>query len=214
MTTVMRELQSRYRPPRTFLAWRTPLDLLVATILSAQCTDARVNRVVREVLYPKYKTARDYVRVPRSTLERDIRPCGFFRMKAKHIQELCEVLLRERRGEVPRTMEALTALPGVGRKTAAIILWVGFGKNEGIAVDTHVLRLSRRLGLSRGRTPEQVERDLLQALPRRSWGRLTTLMISHGRAVCTARARQCQRCVFQHRCPSSLVLGSRDLAKA
>lgn len=210
---VLSRLRKHYKPPRTFLTFRTPLDLLVATILSAQCTDVRVNLVVKTIVYPKYRTARDYVRVRRAELENDIRSCGFYRAKAKSIQGLCHILLKKHGGKVPRTMEELTALPGVGRKTAAIILWACFGKNEGIAVDTHVMRLARRLGLSNHAAQDKIELDLIAQTPRRDWGRLTTLLISHGRAVCTAKNRQCGACVFNKACPSSLMRGKRDLAE-
>ncbi len=210
---VMRELRKLYHPPKTFLHFRTPLDLLIATVLSAQCTDVRVNLVTRTILYPKYRTARDYLDVSRRGLERDIRTCGFYRTKAKHIQDLCRLLVARFRGKVPQTMEELTQLPGVGRKTAAIILAAVFGKNEGIACDTHVIRLSRRLGLTCHRDPKKIELDLMRLLPRRQWGVVNPLLISHGRAVCTARSRKCDLCVFQKECPSSLTMGRPDLAK-
>lgn len=206
-------LRKLYAPPRTFLAWRTPLDLLVATVLSAQCTDTRVHVVTKTILYRKYRTAKDYVQVPRAELEQDIRTCGFFRVKAKSIQGLCHILLQKHGGKVPHTMEELTELPGVGRKTAAIILWAAFGKNEGVAVDTHVLRLAKRLGLTNQLAQHKIEMDLMQQAPRKDWGRLTTLLVSHGRAVCTARGRKCGACVFKAVCPSSLTRGKADLAK-
>ena len=209
---VLRRLERDYQPPRTFLQWRTPLDLLVATILSAQCTDARVN-VVTQTLYKKYRTPQNYLRIPRKELEDDIYSCGTYRNKARFIQEMCERLISRHGGEVPQTMEELTALQGVGRKTASIILWACFGKNEGIAVDTHVLRVSRRLGLSRHKDPKRVELDLIKQLPRKKWGQFTTMIISHGRAVCTARNRQCGKCAFNKKCPSSLLLAKKDLSK-
>lgn len=213
MDRVLRELSKLYKPPKTFLHFRTPLDLLVATVLSAQCTDVRVNLVTKTVLYPRYHTARDYLGVSRQVLERDIRTCGFYRTKAKHIQEMCQLLSAKFHGNVPQTMEELTQLPGVGRKTAAIILAAAFGKNDGIACDTHVIRLSQRLGLTRYHDPKRIELDLMRVLPRRQWGVINPLLISHGRAVCTARNRKCSQCVFQKECPSSLVMGRRDLAK-
>jgi len=182
----------------------------VATVLSAQCTDNRVNHVTKTILYPKYRTPEDYVAVPRAELEKDIHSCGTYRLKAKYIQGLCSIIITQHRGHVPQTMEELIALPGVGRKTAAIILWACFGKSEGIAVDTHVFRVARRLGLVRGKTPEKVEAELMRHLPRRQWGKLTTLLISHGRAVCTARNRRCDQCPFQKSCPSSWIMGRRD----
>jgi len=200
---VLRGLKRLYRPPKSFLHWRTPLDLLVATILSARCTDAQVNRMTPE-LFKRCRTAGDYLRLSRRELEKLIHSCGTFHSKAKYIHTLCRQLLSEHGGSVPQTMEALTALPGVGRKTACIVLYGAFGKNEGIAVDTHVFRVARRLGLSRGKTPERVERDLMKIFPRSEWGRINALFISHGRAVCTAVNRKCGACVFRHKCPSSL----------
>ena len=213
LSRVLRELRKLYHPPKTFLHYRTPLDLVVAVILSAQCTDARVNVVTRTILYPKYKTAEDYVRVPRAELEQDVFSCGTYRMKAKHIQELCHLLLDQHGGEVPQTMEALIKLPGVGRKTANVILSAAFGINAGIAVDTHVIRLAQRLGLSTHSDPKKIELDLIEHAPRKHWRDVTVHLISHGRAVCTARDRQCATCAFATQCPSSLVLGRPDLAK-
>jgi len=208
---VLRKLKKLYRPPRTFLRWRTPLDLLVVTILSAQCTDARVN-VVSKDLFRKYRRPQEYLRVSRGELERAIRSCGAYRNKARFIQGLCTMLLEKHRGRVPQTMEELIELPGVGRKTAAIVLWAAFGRNEGIAVDTHVLRLARRLGLTKEKQQSKIELDLMRQTPRREWGNVTTLLISHGRAVCTARNRKCEQCVFKKKCPSSRVMGRPDRA--
>lgn len=210
---VLRELKKLYHPPKTFLHFRTPLDLLVATVLSAQCTDVRVNLVTKMILYPKYRTVRDYVRVSRQELEQDIRTCGFYRTKAKHIQAMCRMIVARFHRTVPQSMEELVQLPGVGRKTAAIILSAVFGKNEGIACDTHVIRLSQRLGLTRYHDPKRIELDLMAELPRRQWNIINPLFISHGRAVCTARNRKCSLCLFQKECPSSLTMGHRDLAR-
>jgi len=208
---VLRALKKLYRPPKSFLCWRTPLDLLIATILSARCTDAQVNRVTPE-LFRRCRTVQDYLALSRGGLERLIHSCGTFRSKAKYIHALCRKLRAEHRGRVPQTMEALTSLPGVGRKTACIVLYGAFGKNEGIAVDTHVFRVARRLGLSKGKTSERVEQDLMKLFPRKEWGRMNALFISHGRAVCTGQRRKCEQCVFKRGCPSSLVTGKRDLA--
>ena len=210
---VLDTLRKSHTPPKTFLQFRTPLDLLVATILSAQCTDVRVNKVTKEILYPKYKTPSDYLKVSRTELERDVHSCGTYRNKAKYIQHMCGMLIDQYQGEVPHTMEELTALPGVGRKTASVILSAAFGIHEGIAVDTHVFRVARRFGLSRGNTPEKVEQDLMQGAPKKEWGKVTTLLISHGRSVCTARNRACDQCPFQNNCPSSWVQGRKDLGK-
>lgn len=213
MATVLKALGTLYSPPKTFLEFRTPLDLLVAVILSAQCTDARVNVVTKTILYPKYRTAKDYLRVSREELEHDVHSCGTYRMKAKHIQETCAMLLEKHQGEVPRTMEELILLKGVGRKTANVILSAAFGINVGIAVDTHVLRVAQRLGLSNQSDPVKIELDLMPQAPKKEWRRVTTLLISHGRAVCTARSRRCGACVFKNTCPSSLLQGKRDLAR-
>lgn len=210
---VLDTLRKRHTPPRTFLHFRNPLDLLVATILSAQCTDVRVNMVTRDILYPKYTKASDYLAVPRSELERDVHSCGTYRNKAKYIQLMCGMLIERHKGKVPQTMEELTSLPGVGRKTASVILSAVFGIHEGIAVDTHVFRVARRLGLSRGNTPEKVEKDLMRGAPKKEWGKVTTLLISHGRTLCTARNRTCDACPFRASCPSSLVMGKTDLGK-
>lgn len=209
---VLRTLKKLYHPPKSFLHWETPLDLLIATILSARCTDAQVNRVTPE-LFRRCRTVQDYLALPRKELERLIHSCGTFRSKAKYIHLLCAKLETKHGGKVPRTMDALTELPGVGRKTACIVLYGAFGKNEGIAVDTHVFRVARRLGLSKGKTPERVEQDLMKLFPRKEWGRINALMISHGRAVCTGQGRKCEQCVFKRKCPSSLTTGKRDLVR-
>jgi len=208
---VLRELKKLYRPPRSFLEWDTPLDLLVATVLSARCTDAQVNRVT-PVLFARCRTVSDYLELPRKELERLIHSCGTFHSKATYIHALSGKIQNNHRGVVPRTMEELTALPGVGRKTACIVLYGAFGLNEGIAVDTHVFRMARRLGLSRGKTPEKVEQDLMKLFPRTEWGRINALFISHGRAVCTGQRRKCEQCVFRKECPSSLTMRKGDLA--
>ncbi len=212
MASVLKKLGALYAPPKTFLDYRTPLDLLVAVILSAQCTDARVNLVTKTILYPKYRTAQDYVSVPRLELEKDVHSCGTYRMKAKHIQETCQMLIDRHAGAVPKTMEELTALKGVGRKTANVILSAAYGINVGIAVDTHVQRVAQRLGLSTHSDPEKIEMDLVAQAPQKQWREVTTLLISHGRAICMARSRMCGACVFKAVCPSSLARHRPDLA--
>ncbi|MDD5469946.1 MAG: endonuclease III [Candidatus Peribacteraceae bacterium] len=201
---VLRKLEELYDPPRSFLDWETPLDLTVATILSAQCTDARVNSVTK-ALFRRCRTPQDYLALTRGELEKLVHSCGTFRNKARFIQELCALLLERHGGRVPATMKELTALPGIGRKTAAIILYAAFGKQEGIAVDTHVMRLARRLGLTKQQYPDKIALELEQQTPRSKWGRLNTLMISHGRAICAARRPKCEQCVFKKCCPSSRV---------
>lgn len=213
MDTVMEELSRLYKPPKTFLHFRTPVDLMVAVILSAQCTDARVNIVTETILYPKYKTAQDYVEVSRDELEKDIHSCETFRMKAKHIQEACAMLVSDFGGDMPRTIAELTKMPGVGRKTASVLLSALFSINEGIAVDTHVQRVSQRLGISAYHDVKKIELDLMAQAPQERWREVTTLLISHGRAVCTARGRKCGACVFKKDCPSSLTEGRSDKAK-
>lgn len=210
---MLSKLDRSYDPPCTFLEFRTPLDLLVAVILSAQCTDAMVNRITKETLYAKYKKAEDYLAVPRGELERDIRRSGHFRSKAKYIQETCQILIEKHGGDVPRTMEELVELRGVGRKTASVVLSAAFGINAGIAVDTHVQRLAQRIGLSAHHDPKKIELDLMAAAPQKRWRDVTVLLISHGRAVCTARGRKCGACVLKGDCPSSSVLGKADRAK-
>ncbi len=214
LATVLRKLEKIYTPPKTFLYYRTPLDLLVAVILSAQCTDARVNLVTEKILYPKYKTPEDYLKVSIEELENDVHSCGTFRMKTRSIRGMCTMVIEEFDGKIPDTMEDLLKLPGVGRKTASVILSAIFDKNLGIAVDTHVMRLAQRLGLSTYHDPKKIELDLMEAAPRKRWREVTTLLISHGRAVCTARGRKCGACVFKNECPSSMVRGKGDLAKA
>lgn len=209
---VMTELERLYHPPKSFLKWKTPLDLLVATILSAQCTDIRVNMVTKE-LFKKLRKAQDYMNIPQRELEKIIRPCGTFRNKAKHIKGLSKILVEKHCGRVPKTMEELVELPGVGRKTAAIVLYAAFGKIEGIAVDTHVMRLAQRLGLTKEKTPQKIEKDLMKKIPKSKWGKINPLLISHGRRVCMARNKKCGECVFKNRCPSSKVHRRKDLAR-
>ena len=187
----MAALQKLYPDAGCTLDWTTPLDLLVATILSAQCTDKRVNEVTKS-LFRKYRTPRDYLDVPVTELERDIHSCGTFRMKAKAIRESCQTILEQFFGNVPKTMGEMLKLRGVGRKTASVVLGDAFDVHEGIAVDTHVMRVSRRLGLTRKTTQAGIEADLMNQVPQKDWSRISHLLIAHGRAVCTARAHKCQ----------------------
>lgn len=210
-SAVVHELEQLYNPPRSFLNWSNPLELVIATVLSAQCTDDRVNQVTAS-LFAKYKKAEEYLSVPVEEMEQDIRPVGTYRVKARHIQGIAHMVLTEFGGMVPQTMEELIRLPGVGRKTATIVLYAAFDRCEGIAVDTHVLRLAQRLGLTKASDPLGVENDLLPAVPKSEWCRVNPLLISHGRAVCTALRRRCGACVFQDTCPSSLTRGLPDLA--
>ncbi len=190
-----------YPDARTELDWSNPLELLVATMLSAQTTDVRVNAVTR-TLFERYRTAEDYAGAEPARLEEDIRPTGFYRNKARALQGMARALLEKHGGEVPRTMAELVALPGVGRKTANVVLGNAFGVNEGVVVDTHVRRLSNRLGLSTERDPEKIERDLLPLVPEEERTVFSHLLILHGRRVCKARKPLCPECVLNDVCPS------------
>jgi len=179
-----------------------PLRLLVATILSAQCTDKRVNIVTKD-LFKKYKTPQDYASVTQRTLEKKIRSTGFFRNKAKNIRAASAKLLRDFDGKVPRTMAELLTLPGVARKTANCVLGNAFGLAEGVVVDTHVMRLSQRLGLTKHKEPVKIERDLIEIVPENEWILFSHLLIFHGRATCTARKPDCENCSLARLCPSA-----------
>ncbi len=194
----LRRLKVLYPEAGCTLDWTTPLDLLVATILSAQCTDKRVN-IVTKTLFKKYRTPQDYVDVTQAELENDIHSCGTFRMKAKAIRSACRTIIDDFDGKVPRTMHDMLTLRGVGRKTASVVLSTAFGVQEGIAVDTHVMRVSRRLGLTRAKTQSTIEADLMKKTPRSEWANLSHLLIAHGRAVCTARNHDCKNCLFEAR---------------
>jgi endonuclease-3 len=185
------------------LRFRSPLELLVSVMLSAQTTDVNVNRVT-ERLFEKYKKPEDYLAVPQEELERDIFATGFYRQKAKALRGTMQMLLHEFGGEVPRTVEELTRLPGVGRKTANVVA-AELGNPQGIVVDTHVRRLSQRLGLTKEEDPVKIERDLMKIVPREDWGRFPHLLIWHGRRVCHARNPRCEICVINDLCPSSRV---------
>jgi len=203
--TIITLLEEEYpETTGTSLNWRTPLELLVATILSAQSTDEQINKVT-STLFKKYKTAADYVVVSREQLEIDIRSSGFFRRKADAIQEACRVISEEHGGEVPRTMEELTNLKGVARKTANVVLGNAFGIIEGIAVDTHVWRLSHRLGLSEVKNRDKIERGLMEVFPREKWLAVNYLLIEHGRKVCDAKKPDCGGCVLDEICPSAFT---------
>jgi endonuclease-3 len=179
-------------------------ELLIATILSAQCTDERVNKVTAD-LFRKYRKPEDYLSVPETELQNDIRTTGFFRNKTKSIQGACAKLKEEFRGEVPRTMEELLRLPGVARKTANVVLGVAYGIAAGIVVDTHVSRLSQRLRLTRNQDAGKIEQDLLELVPRKDWIIFAHLLIFHGRRVCKARRPLCEECAIEKLCPSSIL---------
>jgi endonuclease III len=201
---VIARLKREYPDARTELDSGNPLELLVATILSAQTTDVRVNQVTRD-LFAKYRSAEDYAGADPSRLEEDIRPTGFYRNKARALQGMARALLERHGGEVPRTMSELVALPGVGRKTANVVLGNAFGVNEGVVVDTHVRRLSNRLGLTTEQDPEKIERDLLPLVPEEERTLFSHLLIFHGRRVCKARKPLCPECVLNDVCPSAFL---------
>jgi endonuclease-3 len=185
------------------LTFRSPLELLVSVMLSAQTTDVNVNRVTA-TLFEKYRRPEDYLAVPEEELQRDVFATGFYRQKTKSIRGTMRMLLEEFDGEVPRTLEELTRLPGVARKTANVVA-AELGRPQGVVVDTHVRRLSQRLGLTRQEDPVKIERDLIKLVPREDWGRFPHLLIWHGRRVCIARAPRCEECVLNDLCPSSRV---------
>ena len=199
---IVRLLKKEYPEARCSLNHSNPLELLVATILSAQCTDERVNLVTAE-LFRKYRTAEDYAGAPAAELERDIHSTGFFRNKAKAIQGACRLIAERHAGRVPRTMEELLELPGVARKTANVVLGNAYGIASGVVVDTHVSRLSQRLGLTAEEQPEKIERDLAALVPNSDWILLPHLLIAHGRKVCKARTPLCSECVLARLCPSA-----------
>ena len=187
------------------LDFSNPLELLVATILSAQCTDKRVNMVTPQ-LFKQYKTARSLAAAPQEILEKQIQSTGFFRSKAKSLRAAAADIAEKHGGKVPETMDALTALRGVGRKTANVVLGNAFGKNEGVVVDTHVARLSQRLGLTKQTDPAKIERDLMKLIPRARWAMFSHWLIWHGRRRCTARNPDCARCEVQKLCPSAFKI--------
>jgi len=191
-------LSERYPDATVTLDYKDPLQLLVATILAAQCTDARVNVVTKD-LFKKHKKAADYAAVPRDELAKDIVQCGFFNMKAASIQKTSEILVRDYGGKVPGTMEELVKLPGVGRKTANVILGACFG-TPGIIVDTHVRRVSARLGFTNNTEPEKIEQDLMQVVPRDKWTMFSHLLVFHGRNICIARKPNCPICPVNDLC--------------
>ncbi len=206
MKEAIRVLEKSYpNLPDSFLSHKSRFQLLVATILSAQCTDKVVNRVTQD-LFRRYPTVSDFANSDLIELESAISQTGFYRNKAKNIKASSKILLDDFKGRVPNSMEDLITLPGVGRKTANIVLTAGFGKVEGIAVDTHVFRISRRLGLTGGKTPEGVEKDLQVAFDRSDWGKVNKLLVHHGREVCKAIKPLCSRCPLMGFCPRVAVV--------
>ena len=204
---IVRLLKREYPEARCSLNHSNPLELLVATILSAQCTDERVNLVTAE-LFRKYRSAEDYAAAPVAKLERDIHSTGFFRNKAKSIQGACRLIAERHEGRVPASMEELLELPGVARKTANVVLGNAYRIASGVVVDTHVSRLSERLGLSEEKTAEKIEQDLTALVPKSDWILFPHLLIAHGRKVCKARTPLCGECVVARLCPSASIFGA------
>jgi endonuclease-3 len=199
---IIRLLRQEYPDVHCSLNFSTPLELLVATILSAQCTDERVNLVTAN-LFRKYRRAEDYYGVEQAELEQDIRSTGFYRNKAKAIQGAARIIAEQHGGSVPESIDELLELPGVARKTANVVLGNAFGITSGIVVDTHVSRLSTRLGLTQNTQPEKIERDLMELVPHKDWIDFSHLLIAHGRKVCNARKPLCDVCVVAKLCPSA-----------
>jgi endonuclease-3 len=201
---ILRALKKAYPQATCALNHADPFELLIATILSAQCTDERVN-IVTANLFRKYRKPEDYAAAAREELERDINSVTFFRNKAKSIQEASRLLTEKYNGKVPQTLEELVELPGVGRKTANVVLGTAFGIPTGVVVDTHVSRLSQRLGLTENKQPEKIEADLIELLPRKEWIDFSHRLIWHGRRICQARKPSCEKCGLEKWCPSSTL---------
>ncbi|MBM4145191.1 MAG: endonuclease III [Nitrospira sp.] len=198
---ILKRLNKAYPKPKTALNFSDPFQLLVATILSAQTTDALVNKVT-ENLFRKYRTVKDYADAPLETLQKDTGSVNFYKTKAKNIQAGAKIIVAQFNSQVPKTMNELTSLPGVARKTANIILSNAFGIHEGIAVDTHVKRLSYRLGLTKNADPVKIEKDLMAITPKKEWGNISHLLIFHGRKICQAKKPDHQECILSNICPS------------
>lgn len=199
---IIGRLERAYPEATTALAHGSALELLVATILSAQSTDARVN-MVTPALFAKYRRAADYAAADPAVLEQEIHSTGFFRNKTKALIGMAQALVERHGGEVPGTLAELVELPGVGRKTANVVLGTWFRKNEGVVVDTHVTRLSRRLGLTKHDDAQKIEQDLMPLVPRAKWSEFSHLLILHGRAICDAQRPKCESCVVNELCPSA-----------
>jgi len=213
LDTILKLFARQYGHARTELRHADPFQLLVATILSAQCTDERVNKVTPG-LFKKYPGVKDFARLKQETLEAEIRSTGFFRNKAKNIIGASQKIIKDFNGKVPDTMEELLTLPGVARKTANVVLGNSFGKTEGIVVDTHVLRLSQRIGLSKNKTAEKVEQDLMKTIPKKNWIDISHQLILHGRRVCNARKPMCDTCVIAKFCPKVGVISPQSTQRS
>lgn len=199
---IIKILRAGYPNPKTTLKYKTPLQLLVATILSAQCTDERVNKLA-PFLFAKYPNIEDFADAKQEELEKDIYSTGFYRNKAKNIIGASKIILENFKGKLPDNMEDLITLPGVARKTANVILSSVFGKADGITVDTHVKRLSERLGLSKEKNADKIEKDLMRIIPKKGWLEISYFLIDHGRAICKARKPLCVQCQINHLCPAA-----------
>lgn len=208
---VIKRLRKAYPDAHCALEHSDPFELLVATILSAQCTDARVNIVTAD-LFRKYRGPEDFVKVPQQELERDIHSTGFFRNKARNIKAASQRIIEVYGGQIPRTMAEILTLGGVARKTANVVLGNAFGIASGVVVDTHVSRLSQRLGLTKEKTPEKIERDLKELVPKKDWVMFSHWLIYHGRQVCNARKPKCGQCVLADLCPSFPIFTKADRA--
>ena len=200
MLEIIKRLSKEYPHAKIALEFNNPIEILVATILSAQCTDERVN-IVTKSLFKKYKTVKDYANADIKKFEQEIRSTGFYHNKAKNIINAAKIIMEKFNGKMPDKMDSLMSLPGVARKTANIVLGNAFGKVEGIAVDTHVRRLSQRLGLSKNDDPAKIEQDLMNIVPKDEWFRVSYLLIDHGRKICDARKPLCDKCILKNICP-------------
>ncbi len=199
---IIKILSKEFPDADTELKHNNPLELLIATILSAQCTDEKVNKIT-ENLFKKYKTVEDYANVDINKFENEIKSTGFYKNKARNIKRCCQMIIEKFNGKIPKTMDELLTLPGVARKTANIVLGHGYGIVEGIAVDTHVMRLAQRLGLTKEKDRNRIERDLMEVTPKRYWILLSDILILHGRKTCNARNPKCDKCSLNSICPSA-----------
>jgi endonuclease-3 len=206
VTKIIELLEKQFPNAKTALNYSNPLEILVATMLSAQTTDERVN-IVTQKLFKKYRTPEDYANADIKELEQDIRSTGFYHNKARNLKKCCQLLVEKYNSQVPKTMDEMLELPGVARKTANIVLYNAYGITSGIAVDTHVRRVSQRLGLTENDDPDKIEQDLMQITPKDKWMKLTDLLISHGRQVCIARKPKCEICVLNKICPCAFTCG-------
>ena len=200
---ILERLERTYPHATIALNYKNPYELLVAVVLSAQCTDKRVNQVTPKV-FERFPTPEAMAQARLDEIEELIRPTGFFRNKARNLKRACQIMVKDHDGKVPRTMNEMLKLPGVARKTANCVLYSAYGEITGIPVDTHVKRLSKRLGLSKNHNPDKIEKDLMVLIPKKKWGEFSFALIRHGREVCKAREPLCQRCVLNDICPSAL----------